>query len=76
MKTHLDFTVDIPNPSDDAEATMQVSITNYTDGPVMTIVQDTKRVRFNKVEIRELLSIFNRYEQAQAILEENNVPIC
>lgn len=67
MKTDLDYNTTIPHLSEDPEGTMEVSMTLYSDGPIMSVQQEKQRVRFNKAEIEHLLLIFNRYEKAQAI---------
>ena len=68
MKTHLDYSTKLPH-HEDTEATMDVSITNYQDGPVMSVEVEKKRVTLNRAEIDQLRQIFIRYEKAQAVLE-------
>ena len=69
MKTQLDFCTTIPNLSSNPEDTMVVSITNYSDGPIMSVTQDSRRITLNRAEITQLLDVFNKYEMAQAVLE-------
>lgn len=69
MKTHLDFTVDIPHHSEDTEAVLNVSITNYSSGPLMTVATDGQRISLNRTELENLLAILDRYDDAQKIME-------
>jgi hypothetical protein len=68
MKTHLDYSITLPH-HDDTEATMNVSITNYQDGAVMSVEVEKKRITLNRAEVDQLRQIFIRYEKAQDTME-------
>ncbi len=71
MKTHIDFTTEIPHHEDES-AVLKVSISNYADGPIMN-VSDTCSplacVRLNRKELESLLHLMNRYDDAQRTME-------
>jgi hypothetical protein len=67
MKPQLDYSITLPH-HDDAEAKMEVSITNYQDDPVMTVEVDKKRISLTRAEIELLHQIFILYDRAQAAM--------
>lgn len=74
MKSNLDFNTEIPHHSEDQDAVLNVSITTYSDGPVMSVSGDPKLKAFssislNRTELESLLAILDRYDEAQKIME-------
>lgn len=69
MKTHLDYAVVIPHHSEDTEAALDVIVTNYSSGPLMTITTEKNRISLNRTELESLLAILDRYDDAQKIME-------
>lgn len=73
MKTNLDYTTEIPH-HDDESAVLKVSISNYGDGPIMSVagephLSSISRISLNRTELESLLTILDRYEGAQKVME-------
>ncbi len=72
MKNNFDFTTEIPHHEDES-AVLKVSITNYSDGTIMSITADPKltsmaNIILNRKELETLLALLDRYDDAQKIM--------
>lgn len=68
MKTDLDYCVKLPHHSD-TEATMDISISNYSDGPQIFVKVDRTGITLNRADLHQLVNVLNRYDEALRIME-------
>jgi hypothetical protein len=71
MKDNLDYSTEIPHLSEDTDAKLKVSVTNYEDGPKLTVHLPLgyQQLNLSKDEIQQLREILFRYELAHKILQ-------
>ncbi len=73
MKDRIDFDTEIPH-HDDESAVLKVSITTYSDGPIMHIAGEPhlstiSSITVNRKELETLLALLDRYDDAQKIMK-------